>query len=316
MLLMKRSAILLAGLILISSGCNIQSESGHLSTLTISPPLNPYQSTTETPDQPTPTNPLSTAQPLIPTPTPYKHTIQAGETLYGIAIRYNISLDKLASANPGLDTRLLIVGTEVIIPLSEEENLPPTPTPYPIFVEEPTCYQTTDGELWCYVLIENNQDISLEYITLAFNIYDTDQELTKSQIAYTPLDILHPGQRLPAGALIIDPPIDMNQISITLLTAYASDRTEPYVFLSDYSLEYSQENTIAQIKGFYEIIDEDVMGDKVWIVAVGLSEGRPVALRKWISAEDLDKGNPYSFDITLYSLGPQIDQVQVFSELH
>ena len=316
MLLMKKSALLLAGLILISSGCTIQSEAGPFSTLTISPPLNPYQSTTETPDQPTPTNPLSTVQPIIPTPTPFKHTIQAGETLYGIAIRYNISLDKLASANPGLDTRLLIVGTEVIIPLSEEENLPPTPTPYPILVEEPTCYQTTDEGLWCYVLIDNNQDFSLEYITLAFNIYDTDQELTKSQIAYTPLDILRPGQKLPAESKNTVTPSALGQISATLLTAYASDRTEPQVLISDYSLEYSQDNTIAQINGIYEIIKGDDLGDQVWVVAVGLSEGRPVAVRKWISEEGLDMGSPYSFGITLYSLGPQIDQVEVYSELH
>ena len=316
MLHMKRSALILAGLILITSGCNTQSVSGPFSTLTIVPPENPYQSTTKTPDQPAPTNPFSTAQPLIPTPTPFKHTIQAGETLYGIAIKYNISLDRLASANPGLDTRLLIVGTKVIIPLSEEENLPPTPTPYPIQLEEPICYPTTDGQLWCYVLIENNQDISLEYITLAFTIYNTDQDLVQSQIAFTPLDILHPGQILPVGALITNPPANQTQISTTLLTAYPSDRMEPQVVISDYSLEHSQENTIVQVNGFFEIINEEVIGDQVWIVGVGLSEGRPVAVRKWISAEGLDKGNPYSFDFTLYSLGPGIDQVQVFSELH
>ena len=314
MLLMKRSGFLVAGLILLSAGCNIQPEP--FSTLTIAPPLNPYQSTTRTPDQPTPTNPISTTQPLIPTPTPFKHTIQPGDTLYGIAILYNISFDRLVSANPGLDTRVLIVGTEVIIPPTEEENLPPTPTPYPILLEEPLCYPTTNQELWCYVLIENDQGISLDSISLAFMLYDSDQDLIESRLAYSPLNRLLPGQTIPIGSLIQNPPADLDQISAALLTAYPSDQDQADADILDYSLEYSQENTIAYVKGSYEINAEEVPVNQVWILGVGFSEQKPVAVRKWIRSEEVEKGNAYSFDFYLYSLGPEIDSVQLFIELN
>jgi LysM repeat protein len=316
MLLMKRSAFFLAGLVLITTGCNVLIEPDLSSTLEIAPPQDPYQSTTRTPDQISPTPPLSTAEPLLPTATPFLHTIQAGETLYSIAIKYNISLDSLASANPGLDTRMLIVGSEVIIPFEEEEDLLATPTPYPISVGEPNCFPITDGGLWCYTLVENNQGIPLEDISLAFNLFDTSLELVMSQIAFPPLDILNSIQSLPVGTLIQDPPADLTQITTTLLSAYPSDQLEPGSQIEDYSVDFLQGNTVVEVNGFFEVTREGAQENQVWIVGVGYNEGKPVAVRKWISDEVLELGTAYPFKILLYSLGPEIDQIQIFSELH
>ena len=315
MLHMKRSLILLAGIGLIAAGCNIQSGTKSITTLTIEPPSNPYQSTTETPPPPTATIPLPTDIPIIPTPTPFIHIVQQDETLYGIALNYNISLDRLVSANPGLDSSMLSVGTEVIIPLAEEENSPPTPTPYPLLLDSPHCFPTTAGDLYCYVLITNNQNISLENISLTFNLYNEDQELVESQIAFAPLNTLFPDQSIPIGALIPDTQVDQNRISTTLLTAYPSNLQDPLVIITDYSLEFASENTVVQVKGDFEILEAGLIGRQVWIVGVGYSEGQPVAHRKWIET-DREQSNPYSFDFLLYSLGPEIDQVQLFSELH
>jgi hypothetical protein len=300
---------------LIAAGCNIQSGTKPISTLTIVPPLNPYQSTTETPTPPTPTIPLPTDIPIIPTPTPFIHIVQQDETLYWIAVKYNVSLDRLVSANPGLDSSMLSVGTEVLIPLIEEENSPPTPTPYPLLLGSPHCFPTTAGDLYCYVLVTNNQNISLENISLAFNLYNEDQELVESQIAFAPLNTLFSDQSFPMGILIPDTQVDQNRISTTLLTAYPSNLQDPLVIITDYSLEFSPENTVVQVKGDFEILEESLMGRQVWIVGVGYNQGQPVALRKWIET-DREQSNPYSFEFLLYSLGPEIDQVQLFSELH
>lgn len=299
-----------------TAGCNFQLEPRPFSTLTIAPPLNPYQSTTETPVPPTSTIPLPTAEPIIPTPTPFIHIVQEGETLYGLAIKYNIFLDRLVSVNPELDTSVLSVGSEVIIPLAEEEYNPPTPTPYPLLQDTPVCYPTTDGGLWCFIQVENNQNFSLENISLVFNIYNADQELVKSQIAYPPLNILFPDQSIPVGAFIPDTQANQNQINTTLLSAYPSEITEPQVLISDYALVYSQDNTVAHIKGAFEILDGNPTESQVWIAGIGYNNGKPVAVRKWISSEGLKQGKSYSFDFLLYSLGPQIDRVKLLGELH
>jgi LysM repeat protein len=316
MLHMKKSVVRLAVLAILVAGCNLQGGPESLPTRAIDPPSNPYQSTTRTPVTVTPTTPPSTTVPIIPTPTPFMHTIQPGETLYGIAISYNISFDKLISANPGLDPRLLIVGTEVIIPLAEEEDLPPTPTPYPLLVETPSCYPTAEGGLYCIALLENDQGTSLENISLAFNILDSDQELVKSELGFPPLNTLFPGQTIPVGVLLTEVGTNQIQISTSLLTAYPAPIQDPQVEISDYSLEYSQENTIAQVMGTFEILDTEDIERQVWIAGVGYHQGKPVALRKWISGLDLIQANSYTFDFVLYSLGPEIDRVELLVELH
>ena len=130
MLPMKRSFLISIGIALLAAGCGEGTTPEVFSTLTIAPPLNPYLSATRTPDQPTPTTTTvaPTTEPLIPSATPFKHTVQPGDTLFGIAIQYNISLDELVSANPGIDTSLLSLGTELNIPSpGEDQGGVPTP---------------------------------------------------------------------------------------------------------------------------------------------------------------------------------------------
>jgi len=317
MLHMKRSALILAGFVLLITGCASQTEPNPFSTLTIAPPLNPYQSATRTPAPPTPTVPLPTIQPLLPSPTPFTHVVQPGETLYGIALQYNISLDSLVSANPGMATGLLSIGSELIIPLGEEDELTaPTPTPYPLPQDKPACYQTGDGDLWCYTLVENNQDIPLENISLAFNLYNDDRELVLSQVAFPPLNLLFPGQRIPVGTNFSSSLADQDRISTTLLTAFPADQQDPQVLISDTSLEYSQENTIARISGSFQLLEGEGKESQVWIAAVGLSDGVPAGVRKWISPDSLEAGKIYPFEFQLYSLGPGFDSVDLLAEAY
>lgn len=304
------------GMLLILTSCSSGSEIAPISTLTIAPPLNPYQAKTNTPINPTATAPLPTEQPLIPTATPFNHTVQPGDTLYGIAIQYNISLDKLVSANPGVDTSLLSIGTELVIPFSEEDELSaPTPTPYPVPVTLPVCYPTNDGGLWCYVLVENTEDLVLENLSASFNLYE-DQELVQSVVAIPPLNTLYPDQKIPLTAFIKPAQPGQFQVTATLLTALPSERTEPLTEINDYSVNYSQDNTVAQISGIVEVLADEVDGNEIWIAAAAFSAEEPVGIRKWISTEPVEPGTSYPFDILLYSLGPRIDQVLLLTELH
>ncbi|KNZ69794.1 peptidoglycan-binding lysin domain-containing protein [Thermincola ferriacetica] len=53
------------------------------------------------------------------------YTIKPGDTFYSIARRYNISLDDLLAANPGVDPDRLLVGQVICIPVA----VPPTECP-------------------------------------------------------------------------------------------------------------------------------------------------------------------------------------------
>lgn len=65
-------------------------------------------------------------RPPVPCPGGFFHTVQAGETLFSIAVRYNTTVDALLRANPGIDPDRLFVGQRICIPAVVP---PPVPCP-------------------------------------------------------------------------------------------------------------------------------------------------------------------------------------------
>jgi LysM repeat protein len=91
-------------------------------TLTLTPA--PTHTGTPTPTETgtptgTPTPTPSGTPTRTPTPTPIVHVVQPGETLYGIAREYGVSLATLAAANDIPDIRRILDGQELVIPVSE-----------------------------------------------------------------------------------------------------------------------------------------------------------------------------------------------------
>ncbi len=307
-------AVLLSGVFL--SGCGGESSSAPISTLTIAPPQNPYQSKTSTPAAPTATISIPTEQPLLPTATPFKHSIKDGDTLYGIALQYNISLDRLVSANPGVNTSILVIGTELVIPFSEDDDLiVPTPTPFPIPITDPLCYSSRTGGAWCILIAVNNQDIVLENITVAINIYDSSQTLVNSFAAIPPLNYIFPDQSIPLAVFINTKLPESFQASSVLLTSLPSGDTNQLTEITQQFFLYREDNKIADVSGSVKTIDPNPKGKQIWIAAVAFSEGLPVGIRKWISSGDFVTNQEISFEFVLYSLGPPIDKILLYSEL-
>ena len=53
----------------------------------------------------------------VPCPGGFFHTVQAGETLFSIAARYNTTVGALLRANPGIDPDRLLIGQQICIPV-------------------------------------------------------------------------------------------------------------------------------------------------------------------------------------------------------
>lgn len=107
-------------------------------TITPLPPTTTPTPTATLPPTATPTStPLPTETPIPPTPTPdfAIHTVQYGDTLYGLAEIYAISVDDLIEANNLADANVLSEGDNLLIPL-------PSPTPGPTSTADPNALPT------------------------------------------------------------------------------------------------------------------------------------------------------------------------------
>ena len=303
--------------LVIASGCQASATTLTNTPQQISPPLTPFQVKTNTPTVTATPIIVPTEQPLFPSPTPFKHVIQPGDTLFWIALKYNISLDRLVSANPDIDTRILTVGNQLNIPFEADEDLSiPTPTPYPVSINTPTCLLTNDGGMWCFSDIHNDQGISLENISAALNLYNDENKLVQSYIAIPPLNYLFPDQTIPLSVFIPPPIPEGYQVTAILITSLPSERDQALTEILAPEIRYNEDRTIAEIAGSVRVEEFTSDENQVWVAAVAYSDGNPVGIRKWISAGKLQPGEDIVFEMNLYSLGPPIDRIQLFSELH
>jgi LysM repeat protein len=73
------------------------------------------------------------------------HTIQSGETLSAISRRYNIALDALLAANPGINPKTLKVGQKIRVSgtaAEEQKSTPPATPPAAAVKETPPVSET------------------------------------------------------------------------------------------------------------------------------------------------------------------------------
>lgn len=200
--------------------CQTQTGPGDGATLTLD--LAPYHTLTPTRTLPPPT-PAGTDTPTLPPPTvpppptvtPFLHTIVEGDTFLGIALRYGVTVEDIQAANPEVNPNLLVVGTQVIIPISLDSDDPSgtpqsaaTPTPVAVELADPVCYPQSDGGLWCLALAGNESGRTLENVSGWMSLQPTTGEaLGKAAIA--PLNILPSGGVLPLAAYFA-PPVPQN----------------------------------------------------------------------------------------------------------
>ena len=167
---------------------------------------------------PTPTNTLAPSPTLTPTqtptPSPVTYTVTEKDDMFGVALRYGISLDALKAANPTVIPNMMSVGTVLIIPItptpiSESANPDnPTPTPDPFsplrLAMAPVCYQDALGGVYCFVQLENVSDSPVENPSVRFTLTGKDASALEMD-GILPLNILPAKETIPAVAYFPSP---------------------------------------------------------------------------------------------------------------
>ena len=152
-----------------------------------------------------------------PTPTPLVYVIQPGDTLLGVALQYDVTLEELQQANGVLKPETLQIGQELIIPTglsrptgdSADGVIAPTPAPLPVRVENAARYQTPVGSLWVLGEVFNAADQPIENVQVRISLLNTAGLEIAAQANFVALESIPVGGRAPFSVSFPDAPSEV-----------------------------------------------------------------------------------------------------------
>lgn len=136
---------------------------------------------------------------VLPPPTPIAYVVQSGDTLIGIAVRFNVTLEALEASNVGLNPNVLQPGQTIFIPPGAMDSAAPLVAPtleaLAFTVGDFNCTPTPSATTLCFGEFLNQTDQPV--VNLVVQVKLGDQIAT----AYTPLDLILPGVAAPLSAM-------------------------------------------------------------------------------------------------------------------
>ena len=279
--------------------------------------LTPYLTLTPSPTA-SPELGLVTTEAILPSPTPFTYTIQAGDTMSELAQKFGVPLDALIAANPQVSPNAMPIGAALRIPT--DQNNPTgesTPTPVPFVISQIQCYPTLDNGMWCFALARNDSSDALENLSARISLHSADGGLLAAQDAIPPLNVIPPHTSLPL-TVFFPPPVPADArpraqiLSATILAP--GDARYLNASLANPLTEIASDGRTARVSGQVSLPAESVPAKTVWVAAVAYdAAGRVVGFRRW-EGSGLQPGGSLPFDLTVASLGSRVTRVEVFVE--
>jgi len=283
--------------------------------------LEPYRPTSTH----TPASESAATLAILPTvgasPTPQAYAVRANDTFLAIALAFGLSHEELLAANPGLNPDLLSIGQQLLIPVPGGQGTAtpiPTPTPLPLQVTEPRCFPSTSGGLWCLVSVTNTTGAAVEGLSGLLSLLSTSGDPLLTLPIYPPLNLL-PADQVMVLATYLTPPVPaFTRVVAALTMAVPVQQIDSRYATLDWSAARSQPSADRQSWDASVNIRLPADSATTWRVAVALlafdDQGQVIGFAKWEPADALRPGEQVEADLTVYSLGPTIEHVEVMAE--
>ena len=266
--------------------------------------------------------PIGTPIPAGPTPTPFVHIIQQGETLLEIAFRYGVQFDDIVLVNPQIDPNLLRIGEEIRIPGSDGEPveiLLPTPTPIPVHIKTLGCHESPSLAFICMVSITNSEEFMVAGVSAHITLHDRDGQILDNQIVYAPLNQIPSGEEISLIAIFDRKPSEYSGFHVDLLSAVqVADLTDelPQIEALDTRTIYKAEQRLVEVSGILSIAAHD--GDEFLVRVVGVvfnTKGEPIGMNVWEERIDSVNMEEIEYRFSIFSLGPEIARLSIYPEV-
>jgi LysM repeat protein len=275
--------------------------------------LTPVGTSTDSPS-PTPEGLVAAKTPL-PSPTPFTYTVERGDTISSIALKFGVSMDDLQAANPEISPNSMSIGQVIRIPSNPENpSGEPTPTPAPFTIRQIECYPTADGGMGCFVLAHNDFADFLENVSAQVTLVDSNGAILASQTALSTLNILPPNASLPL-AVFFPPEIPFDakpQVQVlTAIRLLPGDERYLPAAVNNTLVQVNAEGRSARLNGQVYLPEEAKAAGQVWVAATAYDEsGRVVGVRRWEWEAGLAPGGSLPFEFMISSLGGEIARVE------
>jgi LysM repeat protein len=242
-------------------GCSFTARTAPTTTPTDSPVITliirtPFEITpSNTPETPTPATGQPTATLEVDSAAAV-YRVQPGDTLLGIALKFGVELEVLLQANVGIDPRALQIGQQLRIPnlLNTGQTIAQliTPTPLPLTLVPPTCYEIPSGSVLCLGQVENRLSQSVGRVTVQVRLSLDDETEPLTQTATVEQAIIPPGTSAPYRVVFHAAGADAGDATASLQSADG-------ISLSDQIMPLVAENQIGmQTSGHYIVTGEVV----------------------------------------------------------
>ena len=264
---------------------------------------------TQTPDG------LVAAETPLPSPTPFAYTVQRGDTISSIALKFGVSMDDLQAANPEISPNAMSVGQVLNIPGSPDNpSGEPTPTAAPFAIQQIECYPTADQGMWCFVLVHNDFSDFMENVSAQVTLVDPNNSALASQTALLPLNILPPAASLPL-AVFFPPEIPLDarpqvQVLTAILLLPTDERYLPAT-INNTLVQVNADGHSARVSGQVLLPNQAKAARQVWVAGTAYDDaGRVVGVRRWESSAGPSPGESLPFEFMVSSIGGKIARVE------
>ena len=255
------------------------------------------------------------AETPLPSPTPFTYTIQQGDTISSIALKFGVSMDDLQAANPEVSPNAMSIGQVINIPSNPENpSGEPTPTPAAFTIQQIECYPTADQGMWCFVLIHNDFPDFVENVSAQVTLVDASDAPLESQTALLPLNILPPNTSLPL-TVFFPPEIPSNvkpQVQVlTAIRLLPNDERYLPATINNTLVQVNADGRSARVNGQVLLPADANAASQVWVTGSAYDDvGRVVGVRRWESSAGLSPGGNLLFEFRVASLGGRIARVE------